>query len=343
MHIFTEQSTKVVAGFSVAAALTFGWVLLSDTWNDRAAAQSSRKVTKEMVDAWMTELSNWGRWGKDDQLGAINLITPAKRMQAAALVKKGISVSLARDTEKEEAPDNPRPFVHEMLRTGLDKPGGSSSDRYSVAYHGYAHTHMDSTCHKFYNGKMYNGFSQEEVTDKGAGKLAVLNFKNGIFTRGILMDIARLKGVPYLEPDTRIYPEDLDAWEKKAGLKVSSGDVVFIRTGRWARRDAKGPWAAGKNSAGLYATCAKWLKERDVAMLGSDAASDVMPSGVEGVSQPIHQLVLIAMGMPIFDNCDLEALGSEAAKQQRWEFLLTAAPIPVTGGTGSPLNPIATF
>ena len=343
MQIFRGRSINIVAPFSVATALAFGWVLLSDTWNDRAAAQSNTTVTKEMVDAWMTELSNWGRWGKDDQLGAINLITPEKRKQAAALVLKGISVSLARDAEKEKAPDNPLPFVHEMIRTGLNNPGDSSSDRYSVSYHGYAHTHMDSTCHKFYRGKMYNGFSQEEVTDQGAGKLGVQNFKSGIFTRGVLMDIARLKGVPYLEPNTRIYPEDLDAWEKKAGLKVSSGDVVFIRTGRWARRDAKGPWAASKRSAGLYATCAKWLKERDVAMLGSDAASDVMPSGVEGVKQPIHQLVLIAMGMPIFDSCDLEALGSEAAKQQRWEFLLTAAPIPVTGGTGSPLNPIATF
>ena len=123
----------------------------------------------------------------------------------------------------------------------------------------------------------------------------------------------------------------------------TSGDVVFVRTGRWKLRDEKGAWSPSDEAAGLFASCAKWLKDRDVAMLGSDAASEVIPSRVQGVPQPIHQLVLIAMGMPIFDNCDLEALGDEAEKQNRWEFLITAAPLPVVGGTGSPLNPIATF
>jgi len=230
-----------------------------------------------------------------------------------------------------------------MTMTGINNRGQFSVDQYSVSYHGYAHTHMDSLCHMFYKGQMYNGFKQETITEAGAAKLAVQNFKSGIFTRGILMDIPKLKGVPYLEPGTPIFPEDLDAWEKQAGVKVSSGDVVFIRTGRWAVRAAKGPWNVASKSAGLHATAARWLKQRDVAMLGSDAASDVAPSGVPGVSQPIHQLVLIAMGMPIFDNCDLETLSAEAAKRKRYEFLITAAPISVPGGTGSPLNPIATF
>lgn len=310
----------------------------------RSFAQPSHTVTKAMVESWMNELSNWGRWGEDDQMGAVNLITAAKRKQAAALVKDGVSVSMAHDTLADKSADNGSPFGHEMTSTGNNALEGSySMDTISVSYHGWAHTHMDSLCHMFYKGKMYNGYSQNEVTAKGAGKLAVTNFKNGIVTRGILMDIPRLKGVPYLEPGTAIYPEDLDAWEKKAGVKVGSGDVVFIRTGRWTVRNARGPWEISKKAAGLYASCAKWLKSRDVAMIGSDGASDVMPSGVPGVTQPIHQLALIAMGMPIFDNCDLEAVSAEAAKRQRWEFLLSAAPIPVTGGTGSPLNPIATF
>jgi kynurenine formamidase len=309
-----------------------------------ALAQApSRTATKETVDQWMTELSNWGRWGKQDQLGTLNLITPTKRKQSASLVKEGVSVSLAHDAMKEKSVDNGSPFGHEMTHTGLKPLGEFCLDTYSVNYHGYAHTHMDSICHMFLKGKMYNGFSQTEVTEKGAGKLSILNMKNGIFTRGILMDIPRLKGVKYLEPGTPIYPEDLDAWEKKAGVKVGAGDVVFIRTGRWTRRAEKGVWDIAKNGAGLYASCAKWLKQRDVAMLGSDAASDVAPSGVAGVNQPIHQLVLIAIGMPIFDNCDLEAVAEEAGKRNRWEFLLTAAPLAVPGGTGSPLNPIATF
>jgi kynurenine formamidase len=306
-------------------------------------AQSPPAITKETVDSWMKQLSNWGRWGAEDELGTINLITPAKRRQAAALVKEGFPVSLARDVIKEKAVDVSSPFGHVMTMTGINNPGQFSVDTYSVLYHGYAHTHMDSLCHMFYQGKMYNGFPQSGITAEGASKLAVRNFKGGIFTRGILMDMAALRGVPYLEPGTPILVEDLLAWEKKAGVKAGSGDVVFIRTGRWALRQAKGPWDVGNKSAGLHASCARWLKERDIAMLGSDAASDVAPSGVAGVRQPIHQIVLIALGMPIFDNCDLETLSAEAAKRRRWEFLLTASPIPVGGGTGSPLNPVAIF
>jgi kynurenine formamidase len=309
----------------------------------RATQESRPRMTKEDVDRLMTELSNWGRWGKEDQLGAVNLITDAKRKQAAALVKEGVSVSLARDTEKERANDNPSPYEHTMTLSGVNNRGQFSVDAFRISFHGYQHTHLDALCHMFWNGKMYNGFSQEEVTQKGAGKLGIQNLKQGIFTRGVLMDIPRLKGAKYLEPGTPIYPEDLEAWEKKAGLKLTAGDAVFIRTGRWARRAEKGPWDVSANSAGLHASCAKWLKARDVALLGSDAASDALPSGVEGLTHPIHQLALIALGVNIFDNCDLEALSEASAKRDRWEFLLTASPISLTGGTGSPLNPIATF
>jgi kynurenine formamidase len=333
-----------MALFAMMCVLAVSLVRSSRLMSDPLRAPSPDTVTRETVERWMTELSNWGRWGDDDELGTLNLITPEKRKQAAKLVRTGISVSLARNTEKEEAIDNPSPFRHTMTNTAANPVAGQfSMDTLEVSYHGDAHTHIDALCHMFYKGKLYNGFSQQEITDKGAGKLAILNVKNGVFTRGILMDIPLLKGVPYLEPGTPIYPEDLDAWEKKAGLKVSSGDVVFIHTGRWKLRDEKGPWLISEKAAGLHASCAPWLKQRDVAMLGSDAASDVIPSGVEGAGQPIHQLVLIAMGIPIFDNCDLEAVSEEAARQNRWEFLLTAAPIRVVGGTGSPLNPIATF
>lgn len=308
-----------------------------------ACAYGQPKVTEADVEGWMDSLSNWGRWGPDDQLGAVNLITPETRMAAAKLVEKGVSVSMARDMEKDSAVDNPRPFLHKMLNVGLNNPGQFVSDNYQVSYHGYAHTHMDSLCHMAYNGKMYNGFPQAEVVESGAPKLAVTAFKQGIFARAVLMDMPRLKGVDWLEPGTPIYPSDLDAWEEKAGFKTRSGDIVLVRTGRWARRDAEGPWDVSKKSAGLHASSAQWLKERDAAILGSDAASDVAPSLVEGVAQPIHQLVIIAMGMPIFDNLDLEAVSEEAARQNRWQFLVTAAPMAVGGGTGSPFNPIATF
>ena len=335
-----------IAACAVASVAVSG-ILVSRMFSPPVFAQSRHEATRSDFEQYFKELSNWNRWGKDDQMGAVNLITPAKRKQAASVVKDGFSVSLARTAEMEKAVDNPQPIVRQVTRPGNNQnprtDTASSADTFFISYHGYAHTHMDSLCHFFYKGQMYNGYSQDQVTENGAQKNGILNFKNGIVTRGILMDMARLKGVDYLEPGTRIYPEDLDAWEKKAHVKVGPGDVVFIRTGRWARREAKGPWPVSEGLAGLYITCARWLHSRDVAILGGDGAQDVLPSGVEGITQPIHELVLVAMGMPIFDNCDLEQVSKEAEKRQRWEFLLTASPAAVTGATGSVLNPIATF
>jgi kynurenine formamidase len=306
-----------------------------------AMPQTPRPVSAAEFDRWMTELSNWGRWGKQDELGALNLITPAKRKTAAREVREGVPVSLSHDAEKERAPDNPRPFGHEMLAHGESPNAGSHTDSFAIAHHGLAHTHLDALCHYFYKDRMYNGFSRSEVTAKGAGRLSVHRMKSGIFSRGILVDIPRLKGVPYLEPGTPIYPEDLDAWEKFARLKVEPGDVLLIRTGRWALRAAKG--AASGDLAGLHASCARWLKSRDVSVLGSDASSEARPTGVEGQRGPVHVLVLVALGVPILDNLDLEEVAVAAAQRKRWSFLLTTAPLAVPGATGSALNPIATF
>lgn len=326
-----------------AAGVMLGLVAIPDHTRGRSSEPRNRPISKTDIDRLMTELSNWGRWGKEDQLGALNLITPEKRRQAYSLVKEGVTLSLARPVEKEIAPDNPDPFVHKMTLTGLNNPGQFASDLYSVAYHGHAHTHLDSLGHMFYKGKMYNGVPQETITERGASRLSIGNLQQGIVSRGVLVDIPRLKGVRYLEPGTAIYPEDLEAWEKRAGVRLSSGDIVIIRTGRWARRAAKGAWDIGKLSAGLHASCAAWLKKRDIAILGSDDGSDVAPSQVEGVSHPIHQLMLIAAGVHILDCCDLEALSDACQKRNRWEFLLTVAPLAVPGGTGSPVNPIAAF
>jgi hypothetical protein len=175
-----------------------------------------------------------GRWGKDDQLGSANLVTAAKRKQAVALVKDGTTVSLAHNVLTEKAEDNSNPFEHTMLR-------GNNMDRYAVSYHGYAHSHVDALCHILYKDQTYNGYARADVnTDKGCTKLGIDNLKNGVVTRGILVDIPRLRNLPYLEPGTAIYVEDLEAWEKKAGIKIASGDAVLLRTGRWARREKTG-------------------------------------------------------------------------------------------------------
>ena len=291
--------------------------------DDETAREPKRKLTTADIDQMMTALSNWGRWGTEDQRGTLNLITPEKRKQAAALLRDGVAVSLAHPAIKQEVESSPA-FVHRMV--GLPKAGqaiASSADEYSVRYHGFTQTHLDGLCHLIYKGKMYNGFSQNELTEKGARKLGIENLRSGIFTRGVLMDMARHFGVRYLGADKAIYPEDLEAWEQKAGVTVQPGDAVLIRTGRWARREVEGPWDIMKGSAGLHASCLPWLKKRDVAVIGSDLATDVMPSGVEGFQLPVHWVCGVAMGMPILDNCDLEQLSELAKTRNRYAFLLT--------------------
>jgi kynurenine formamidase len=288
-------------------------------------------------DEMFRQVSNWGRWGKDDQVGSINLITPAKRKQALSAAKTGESVSLAHNPLTERAEDNGSPFEHTMNR-------GLTTDTYRVSYHGYAHSHIDALCHFSYKDQTYNGFPKAEVnTEKGCAKLGIENLKNGIVTRAILIDIPRLKGVPYLEPGTAVYVEDLEAWEKKAGVKISSGDAILLRTGRWARRAKMGPWNVGQNEAGFHASVVPWLKMRGVALVGSDDAQDVVPAMVEGVNLPVHTLLIAALGINLLDNQDLEAVAETAARLNRWEFMLTVAPVPVTGGTGFPINALATF
>lgn len=303
------------------------------------AAQPVGRVPRNAAefDTLFQQVKNWGRWGPDDQLGSANLVTPAKRRQAAALVKTGETVSLAHTVLTEKADDNANPFEHTMLR-------GNNMDRYAVSYHGYAHSHVDALCHILYKDQTYNGYARAEVnTEKGCTKLGIQNLKNGIATRGVLVDIPRLRNLPYLEPGTAIYVEDLEAWEKKTGVKIAAGDAVLLRTGRWARRDKLGPWNVGQNAAGLHASVAPWFKARGVAFLGSDAAEDVTPSMVEGVALPVHTLMITGLGMNLLDNQDLEALGETAARLNRWEFMLTINPVPVAGGTGFPLNAIAMF
>jgi hypothetical protein len=321
----------------------FALVLIAGVRPSAPSAQTSTKpshlVTNEEYAGWTRELTNWGRWGKDDEIGTLNLITPAKRKAAAALVKEGFSVSLAADPDTVKAVDNPQPYDHVMQ--------GIGTDRFGVSYHGQAHTHLDSLAHHFdFDGAGYNGYRPDEalVMQRGHPKNSIHNVKNGIFTRGILIDIPRLKGLPYLEPGTPIYVEDLEAFLKMARITLSPGDALFVRAGVWARRKVVGPYARGRaaKDAGLDVSVIPWLKQRDVAILAADHPQYVWPSP-SNIPGNIHDFALVGLGVHLIDNCDLEALSDAAAARKRWEFLLTAAPIPVPGATGSPINPIATF
>jgi kynurenine formamidase len=316
------------------------------------AEKYPRNLTKDDIDRWMTELSNWGRWGKDDQAGTVNLITAAKRKQAAALIKEGISVSMSLDADiapkvppEARTPPPRYTWEHVMRSNGVTMrgPSGYAVDTIGVNFHGNNTTHFDALSHFIFNGHIYNGFPAGSITTWGAEKNDVMPFKDGLVTRGVLIDWPRFKNVPFMGDDEAIYAEDLEAWEKKSGVKIESGDCILLRTGRWKRVAEKGPLNLNVAAPGLYASAGKWLKERDIALLGSDVVQDVRPSRVEGVNQPIHQLFLVAVGTPLFDNCDLEAAGEQAAKLKRSTFCMTVAPLRVPGATGSPFNPLAIF
>ena len=323
-------------------AISFALLLCSISASVISAEPDPETISRQQFEQWFNEISNWGRWGKADELGTLNLITPDVKRKAAALVQQGITVSLALDLDKSKSEFNPHPLEHSSWVRSV---GGQTYvfDEYSVQFHGPTHSHLDGLAHVFHKGKLYNGFSADLIGTSGAEKLGIHNMRDGIFTRGVLVDMAWLRDVDFLDPDLAITASDLEAWEAKTGVTIRAGDALLVRTGRWVRTRQLGPSHLTDGAAGLHASVAKWLKQRDVAVLGADGGNDVLPSGVEGVQAPLHELALAGLGMPVLDSLDLERLASEALKYQRWEFLFVAAPLRVPGGTGSPINPLAVF
>jgi kynurenine formamidase len=307
----------------------------------QSKASTQRELyTKAQFDELFKQVSNWGRWGKNDQLGTLNLITPERKREAAKQVREGVSVSMARDLNAEKSIDNPDPF-RDTMNLGVD--GKFNMDSYTVNFHGFAFSHIDALSHSFYDNKLYNGFPASSITSSGASVLDTALYRDGIMTRGVLVDIPWLRGLPYLDKNAYITGHDLDQWEAKTGVRIGAGDAVVIRTGRWALRDAKGPWDISGASAGLDPSAIAWLRKRDAAVLVSDAAHDAIPSAVKDVDFPIHVLAIVAAGMPLADQCNLEDVAHEAQKLNRQTFLLTMQPVRIKGGTGALVNPIATF
>jgi kynurenine formamidase len=297
-------------------------------------------LSAEQVLGFHKTLSNWGRFGARDQLGTLNLITPEKRAAAAALVKSGRTVSAARPLPTQPGLENPTPVVHHMTGTATEGWGG---DYFAIAPHGFATSHIDALCHIFHEGKLYNGYPIEKVTAHGALELGIHELRDGVVSRGVLLDVPRARGVPFLEKSEPIFPEDLERAERDAGLRVEPGDVLLVRTGRWALREARGAWDPRLSLAGLDASCLPWLHARGVAALGSDGVSDVIPSRVLGVPMPIHTVAIVALGLHLLDNLELEPLAAACEAESRWAFLLTLAPLVLYRGTASPVNPIALF
>ncbi|HUY20271.1 MAG TPA: cyclase family protein [Candidatus Binataceae bacterium] len=306
------------------------------------------KLTEEEIVAMFPRISNWGRWGADDQRGALNFITAEHRAAAARLVKSGASVSLSRPVATEPAADNPRPTTHLMIRSGrLGHPLGiqGSADYFSTAPHGFSETHLDALCHYFWDDKMYNGFPSAEVNFQGAHRCGVEVARDGIIGRGVLLDIPKIRGVEWLEPGTAIFIEDLEAAEREHQVRVGEGDILLVRTGRARRRRERGGWnVITEGLPGLEVSCMPWIFERRIALLGSDGVSDVMPSGYgHGLNLPVHTSTLVWMGVYLLDNADFEALAEQCARAGRYEFMFMLAPLVLEHGTASLANPLALF
>jgi kynurenine formamidase len=220
-----------------------------------------------------------------------------------------------------------------------------TTDTYTTTYHGFAVSHIDTMCHFPYKNQTWNGYSVNDIlSDSGCRKMGIQTLKDGVVTRGVLIDIPRLKGVPYLEPGTPVYVEDIEAWEKKANVKLGAGDAILLRTGRWARRAKVGSWNPQQTGfAGYHASVIPWIKSRDIALVGGDGPQDVQPSMVEGIQYPVHMLLLDALGVNLLDSHDFEALAETCARLNRWEFMIVTAPLAIPNGTGSPVNTIAIF
>jgi kynurenine formamidase len=310
----------------------------------------SDEWTKERMRDVFEQVKNWGRWGEDDEMGALNLITPEKRREGAACVQSGETVSCALELAIHPSPENPNPALHMMIQGGDDCliPGlnfESVMDFVGVAFHGMATSHIDALCHVFVDGQMYNGFSKDEVKSTGARRGSIMCAREGITSRGVFLDIPRSQGLPWLEPGTAITVAELERAEEQQALRVSEGDILLVGTGRDARRADQGPWSPFEvGLAGLHPECVSWLHERGVAVLGGDGVSDALPgSGIPDWVMPVHQCGLAGIGLHLLDNLRLDNLAEACARNGRWAFQFVVAPLRVDKATGSPINPIAIF
>jgi kynurenine formamidase len=317
------------------------------------------------LDPLFDELSNWGRWGDDDQSGTLNFITEDTRRAASRLVRDGRVISISQPLSTESSADNQMPVVHTMHRLGgarsaaTDAPAATegeeahidwsagpevewSADGFTVYNHGIGITHLDALCHMDYKGRLYNGYPADTITARGAQRDGIDVLRHGVVTRGVLLDFPRLLGMPWVEPGTPLHPSDLEGAEVAQGVHVGSGDALLIRTGRFARNRARGDADIARDgAAGLHASCLPWLRDREVALLGSECVSDVVPSGFTTMLQPIHTIGLVSMGLHLLDNADLDELAAACGAASRSEFLFVIAPLVLVGGTGSPVNPLA--
>jgi kynurenine formamidase len=284
-------------------------------------------------------------WGPDDRRGGLNYITPEQVLAAAGEVRLGRTVTLAAPIETRVAPDNPDPAVHVMTSPAGDQadPDGLSfaTDRLAMNIHGNADSHLDALCHVIYQARLYNDVPADTVGATGAAELSIQVARNGIVGRGVLLDIPRLRGVPWLEPGDHVTPGDLMGAADAQQVRIGQGDLLLVRVGHRQRQAMLGPWDSARARAGLHPAALEHVAERRVALLGSDSNNDAFPSAAEGVDFPVHVLAVNAMGLHLLDWLQLDDLAGLCEETGRWSFCCVVAPLRLVQGTGSPVNPIA--
>ena len=218
-----------------------------------------------------------------------------------------------------------------------------AKDYVGIDYHNEGHSHIDAFCHVAFDGFLFDGKPEQSVTELGAQAGAIDVLKDGLVSRGVLLDVPRARGIRWIEPGEHVFREDLEAAERDQDVSVDVGDVLLVRTGHARRLAELEPWDTRTAKSGLHPTTALFLAERRVAALGSDGNNDTAPSTTEGIGFPMHVLALNAMGVHLFDYLLLEDVARHCQAVGSWEFLFVAAPLRIVRGTGSPLNPTAIF
>jgi kynurenine formamidase len=283
-------------------------------------------------------------WGPEDRRGALNYLTPAEVLAAVGEVRLGRTVSLEAPVEEQVTKDNPDPAHHPMTGTADDARSSGVSfamDRLEMNVHGNADSHMDALCHVMYDGTLYNGVPADTVSARGAADLTIELAADGVVGRGVLLDIPRLRGVPWLEPGDYVSTDDLLAAEQAQQVRVGQGDLLFVRVGHRRRRSELGPWDAAAARAGLHPTAMEFVADRKVALLGSDSNNDAAGQSTGPVDFPVHVLAVNALGVHLLDYLQFGELVPACEQAGRWSFLCVVAPLRLHGGTGSPVNPIA--
>jgi kynurenine formamidase len=304
------------------------------------------------IDTWARDLSNWGRWGADDELGTLNLITAEKRVHAAACVRTGTAHSLAMVLRS----DRPQPIgsgrinpQHVMTMTGTDAATGVAPAAYSddvLAMSLHAATHWDALSHVFHRGRMYNDRAGEMVTSAGAAANDIVGVARRMVTRGVLVDVAAHRGEAALVEDHEITVAELEAALDAQGVSVSEGDALLIRTGHLGRIQATGDWShftevndIQPKEPGIGGACLPWLDEHGIAAVACDNwAVEWLTGSLPRL--PIHEVAIVHMGLLLGEVFELDALASACAADGHYDFLFAAAPLPVRGGVGGPVNPM---